>query len=116
MYNDIAQEHLKKKKVKIRNKSLPWINSSIRKLMNKRYKQLRKAQTSNLPDDWKEYRKLRNEVNKKLKNAESKYYLEMLESKRNGSKEFWNLIKKITKREVTKRLDQLKAKKEDCYI
>ena len=57
VYNDIEQEHLKKRKVKIRNKSLPWINSSIRKLMNKRYKQLRKAQTTNLPDDWKEYRK-----------------------------------------------------------
>ena len=49
MYNEIAYEHLKKRKAKVRINSLPWINGEIRKLMNKRYKQLRKAQTTNSP-------------------------------------------------------------------
>ena len=49
MYNEIANEHLKKRKAKVRINSLPWINGEIRKLMNKRYKQLRKAQTTNSP-------------------------------------------------------------------
>ena len=35
----------------------------------------------------------------------------MLESKRNGSKDFWNLIKKITKREVpSKKIGPIKNK------
>ncbi|RMX36495.1 hypothetical protein pdam_00010010 [Pocillopora damicornis] len=49
MYNEIANDHLKKRKAKVRITSLPWINGEIRKLMNKRYKQLRKAQTTNSP-------------------------------------------------------------------
>ena len=49
MYNEIANDHLKKRKAKVRITSLPWINGEIRKLMNKRYKQPRKAQTTNSP-------------------------------------------------------------------
>ena len=34
LYEQIKTEHLPKRKAKIRMKSLPWINSNIRKLMN----------------------------------------------------------------------------------
>ena len=68
--------------------------------MNKQYKQLRKAQTTNSPVDWKLYKDLRNEVHRKLKKAESMYYLETLENIRNGSTDFWNLIEKISKNET----------------
>ena len=62
MYNEIASEHLQKRKAKVKINSLPWINGEVTKLMNKRYKQLRKAQTTNYPVDWKLYKDLRNEV------------------------------------------------------
>ena len=97
MYNEIVNEHLEKRKAKVRIYSLPWINGEIRKLMNKQYKQLRKAQTTNSAVDWKLYKDLRNEVHRKLKKAESMYYLETLENIRNGSTNFWNLIEKINK-------------------
>ena len=50
--------------------SLPWINAGIRKIINKKYKQLRKAQKSGNPGDWKRYKEVRNSVNKALKRAE----------------------------------------------
>ena len=50
--------------------SLPWINTGIRKIINKKYKQLRKAQKSGNPGDWKRYKEERNSVNKALKRAE----------------------------------------------
>ena len=40
LYKDLSKEFLKTRKAKIRDKSLPWMNSDIRKLMNKRYKLL----------------------------------------------------------------------------
>ena len=77
--------------------------------MNKRYKQLRKTQTTNSPIDWKFYKDLRNEVHRKLKKAESMYYLEALESTRNGCTDFWNLFKKMNKKEtITKKTGPIK--------
>ena len=38
------KSHIHARRVKIRNGSLPWMNSSIRKELNKRYKLLLKAQ------------------------------------------------------------------------
>ena len=37
IYNEIANEHLKKRKAKVKINSLPWINGEGTKLMNKRY-------------------------------------------------------------------------------
>ena len=56
LYEQIKTEQLPKRKAKIRTKSLPWINSKIRKLMNQRYKQLIKAQKSKDSEDWKMYK------------------------------------------------------------
>ena len=38
MFKGIVDSHIKIRKVKIRNKSLPWIDIGIRKAMNQRYK------------------------------------------------------------------------------
>ena len=44
LYNEIVQQHIKKRKVKIRQRSLPWIDGKLRKEMNRRYKLLKEAQ------------------------------------------------------------------------
>ena len=58
LYKDILNDHLTVRKVKIRTKSLPWMNSTLRKEMNLRYKLLKQAQNylkeSNI---WLKYRK-----------------------------------------------------------
>ena len=41
MYNEIANNHITLRKAKVRKHSLPWMNSEIRKEMNKRYKLLK---------------------------------------------------------------------------
>ena len=68
LYNEIVQQHIKKRKVKIRQRSLPWIDGKLRKEMNRRYKLLKEAQQ--FPRDeqkWSIYRRKRNEVNYLLK-------------------------------------------------
>ena len=50
------------------------MNSKIRKIMNKRYKLLVKAQASHNADDWNNSRRLRNQVSKEMKIAEANYW------------------------------------------
>ena len=74
MYNGIVTKHIKKRKAKIRTNSLPWVNSCIRKLMNKRYKLLQQSDgTDKTTGSWKEYRKVRNQVTTMVRKADTKY-------------------------------------------
>lgn len=50
------------------------MNSKIRKIMNKRYKLLVKAQASHNADDWDNLRRLRNQVRKEMNIAEANYW------------------------------------------
>ncbi|XP_020617900.1 uncharacterized protein LOC110055830 [Orbicella faveolata] len=45
LYNEILHHHLPRRDVRIRDNSLPWINTSIRKEMNMRYKLLQRAKS-----------------------------------------------------------------------
>ena len=75
LYKDIMQQHVKTRRVKIRSKSLPWIDTKIRKEMSKRYKYLKAAQT--LPKDhekWVLYKEQRNKVNNLVRKSEAEYW------------------------------------------
>ena len=63
LYKDILNDHLTVKKVKIRTNSLPWMNSTLKKEMNFRYKLLKRAQNYQKENNiWLKYRKQRNYV------------------------------------------------------
>ena len=69
----LKQIFLPQRKVKVRRKSLPWVNGSIRKLVNQRYKFLCKFQKTGDEEDRKRYKSLRNEVNRAMRKAEAEY-------------------------------------------
>ena len=87
---------LKKRKAKLRKNGLLCMNSKIRKIMNKRYRALIKAQISRVPAYWSVYRRLRNDVIKELRMAEANYWSSKLTGTRSGSKEFWNVVMRLT--------------------
>ena len=66
LYKNVSQEFLPKRKAKLYTKSLPWMNGEIRKLMNKRYKQLKKAQQTKDSKEYDKYKILRHKVNIEL--------------------------------------------------
>ena len=84
--------HWKERKAQMRAKSLPWMDVGIRKITNKRYKQLRKAQKSGNPDDWKRYKESSNSVNKALKRAEAHHWKKTLSEAKGGQKDFWKIV------------------------
>lgn len=83
--------HWKERKAQMRAKSLPWMDVGIRKITNKRYKQLRKAQKSGNSDDWKRYKESSNSVNKALKRAEAEYWKKTLSEAKGGPEDFGRL-------------------------
>ena len=88
VYKNVSNDFLKTRKAKLRKNTLPWMNSKIRKLMNKRCKALIMTQISRDPADWSVYRSLRNNVTKELRMAEANYWSSKLNDTRSGSKEF----------------------------
>ena len=96
MYDEVKKDHIKERIARVRTKSLPWMNSDIRKKMNAQYKALKTAKTSQLQKDWDQYKKLRNEVKKMLRTAEREYWLANLkEAKRKDMQSFWDVVKKL---------------------
>ena len=79
-YKEIMKEHVPKRKAKIRTDSLPWMNASVIKCMDKRYKQLFKANQTKDPEDWKKYRELRSYTTKLCRVTESNYWKTKLEN------------------------------------
>ena len=71
---EVLNKHapLQHKKTKI--SKVPWITTEIKSLINERDKLKRKAIITKLETDWSKYKRTRNQVNIKLRNAKTNYY------------------------------------------
>lgn len=95
MFKDIIESNIKRRNVKVRHKSLPWINTEIRKAMNQRYKCLKAAQGK--PHDnpqWDIYRAKRNAVRSMLRKAEASYWIGLFKES-SSPKDFWRISNRI---------------------
>ena len=109
MYDGIVTKHIKKRKAKIQTNSLPWVDSCIRKLMNRRYKLLKQCDgTDKTTESWKEYRKVRNRVTTMMRNAETKYWREQFKEA-TAAREFWKVYRKATKKRINTCIGPLKS-------
>ena len=94
MFKDIIESNIKQRNVKVRHKSLPWINTKIRKDMNQRYKCLKAVQGK--PHDnpqWDTYRAKRNAVRRMLRKAKASYWIGLFEES-SSPKDFWKICNK----------------------
>ena len=88
MFKDVIDSHNPKCLVKIKQHSLPWMNSEIPKAMNKQYKLLKSCDgTSETKQYWKGYKFARNQVTALLRSAETQYWKEKF-TKANKSSTF----------------------------
>ena len=73
--SDVVLKHVPHRTVRTRN-CLPWIAKPIKKDMKKRKLLYNKAKTSNFHGDREAYRRVKNEINVKLKAAHNTYVLQ----------------------------------------
>ncbi|XP_065892800.1 uncharacterized protein [Dysidea avara] len=86
-------DHVPHKVNNSRNR-LPWINRQIKADMKERKRLYNKAKRSNLQHDWDAYRKTKNSINTKLKEAHNNYYKRLFDNSFSGNRrQFWKYIK-----------------------
>ena len=94
----IARNFIPNKIVTIRPSDSPWYDNRLRRLKRKLDKIHNKAKKSNNdPNIWSNYREVRNEYNRQIKNAEQDYNIKLAsnlqKSKVISPKRWWNLAK-----------------------
>jgi phosphoribosylaminoimidazolecarboxamide formyltransferase/IMP cyclohydrolase len=94
LYKDVVDEYITERKVKVRQNSLPWVNSEIRKRLNKRFKLLKNWQQTKYPIAHKNYKEARNLANIRMKKTEVEYWKSEFDNATNY-KEFWKVVKKV---------------------
>ena len=90
LFKDVCNTHAPYKDVKARSMSHPWINTTIRLKMNRRFKLFKKAISTNNTEIWAEYKKIRNEVTSAIRKAKSKHFKDQLADIKTSA-EYWNL-------------------------
>ena len=97
---ELAETCIPRKDVTVRPSDKPWYNSELRYEMRKRDRLRRRAKNGSLITK-ENYRKQRNRVNNLKKQAKQNYYMEvhgLIDTySQSGNKEFWKLVKQITK-------------------
>ena len=78
----------------IRRNSVPWITPRIKDLMRNRDHHKKRAIKYASQTHWKNFKKLRNEVNIQMRNAKSKFFHDKINdcSRSNNPKKAWTLI------------------------
>ena len=77
-------------------KHLPWLNSTIRKKMQRRKRLYNAAKSTGSQEAWSNYRKTRNEITKEINEAHKVYQEKLFDCDTNsGHKNFWKYIKSL---------------------
>ena len=95
IFEEICDDHVPYREIKIRRVSLPWISPQIRHKMNLRYKSYKKAKRSDDAVLWSEYRKIKNKITSEVRRAKANYYRGLFDEVKN-TRSHWKLLKKAT--------------------
>ena len=79
----------------MRQKSLPWVTREIRALMRAHSYWLTKARKSKLAEDWVQYRKMRNLVTRRLREAKVVYFEELCKQSRGNPRKAWKEVNRL---------------------
>ena len=95
---DILNKHAPlKSKTVIDRPKVPWFNDEIKKLKCKRRRLEKKAITTNLPSDWNNYHKVRNQHSANLKSARVNYYSNLIGQCAGDSRKLFRVVNSLSK-------------------
>ena len=75
---------------------VPWLNSSLRKLIHKKRRLWKKAKSSGDTNHWSAYKRFNNKVKDSLRKAYHSYDNQLTESLSSNPKKFWSFVKSRT--------------------
>lgn len=92
---EVVNKHAPIRKRTVRSNSAPWVDSELRSLMLHRDKAKDAAQKLGNYEDWKIYRKLRNQVTKLNQSKKKKYFQQKLCDSAGDSRKLWKTLNVI---------------------
>ncbi len=87
LYLSVINNHAPLRKVRVRQKSIPWMTEEVRRLARARNYFRKKFRRTKDPKDWEYFRRLRNLVTKKLKGAQCNHFENL--SSTNHPRKMW---------------------------
>lgn len=93
--SQISEIHAPLSHFKIKGNSCPWLNNELLASIRERDYLLKVASQSQKPDDWINFRKKRNFVNKLKLDLKSTFYANEVDQARDDPKKLWNKIKNL---------------------
>ena len=78
LFTQVAEDHAPTKTRRVRGTPTPWMTSEIATFMRDRNYRLKKAKGNKTNFHWKQYRALRNKVQRKIKMSKSEYYCNLI--------------------------------------
>ena len=107
LFDDISNEHDPWKEIKARSFSSPWITCEIRHKMNRKYKLFKAAISIKCPEQWSNYKRVRNDVTSDLRKTKPSYFPTIFNEVKSSSA-YWNLLKRATNPKVRNNIGPLK--------
>ena len=83
---NVVNTHTLLRRKRVRSKRTPWITSELKKRMHERDIMKLKAIRSKNPQDWGEFKRLRNKGNSNNKIAKESYYKQSFTENKNDSR------------------------------
>ena len=111
LFVSILDKHAPIRQHKVRNKYAPHINAELKRKMTQIDFYKRKHRSTKDPQDWQEYKKLRNIVNREIDKAKKDYFMHKISGAKNDVKATWKVLNSALGRQSkTTSFQQLRVK------
>ena len=95
---DILDKHAPlKTRIMINRPRTPWFNDGIKQLKRKRRRLEKKALKTDLPGDWNNYHKVRNQYSALLKSAHVNYYSNLIDQCAGDSRKLFRVVNSLSR-------------------
>ena len=102
LFLGVCDKHAPIRIKRLRASRSPWINNDLKKTMYRGDRLKKIASITKNPEDWNNYKKMRNQVNNAIKNAKRSYYYNTFKTYDCNSRKTWQVINEITSRKSGK--------------
>ena len=113
--NELSNECIPNKNVKIKPSNLPWLTTTIKRLIRKRKRLFRKAKQTSNPASWQKFRRLRNKITSMIRLSKQNHIntlADKLKSETLSSRDWWPTLKHFISTSQTSTLPPLQCNDE----
>lgn len=105
--SEISNKHAPISHFRVKGNSCPWLNADLLVAIKERDYLLKVASISKNPDDWVNFKKKRNMVNKLKVNLKCNFYANEVNNARDDPKKLWKKIKELTPNQTNSKISDM---------